>query len=297
MKKVISRLIHTFVPKAILAFLFPNKYSNNYYYNRFITVDDEIAGKPFQLYFRKDSFMEAVILEKGLYGKWEKESLKIWSHLAKESNVIIDIGANTGIFSMIAQNNNENANVIAIEPVDVNYGVLTQNLTQNKFPIKAEKIALSDKEGVAKMFMLKNQLNYMTSVNDDRYALHPEIKGNTQVVEIEVPIKPFSHVFDKYNLKNIDLIKIDVEGHEITVLNAMLPYIEKYKPAILIEIIGDENAKVLNEMFKKLNYLFISIDEENLSKQVDKMWDNNHHNFLICDEKTIHFLKSKMLVA
>jgi FkbM family methyltransferase len=296
MKKIISKAIHTLIPKVVLAFLFPQKYSNKYYYNRFISVEDEIAGKPFKLYFRRDSFMEAVILQHGLYGKWEKESLKIWAQLAKKSNVILDIGANTGIFSMLAQNNNSNAKVIAIEPVNVNHNVLTQNLIENKFPIQAEKVALSDKQGLAKMFMLKDQLNYMTSVNDDRYALHPEIKGNSEVVEIEVPIQPFSYIYEKYKLEKIDLIKIDVEGHEITVLNGMMPYIAKHKPAILIEIIGDENAEILTEMFNKLDYKYIAIDEEGLSLQVDKMWDNDHHNFLICENQTIDYLKSKSLV-
>ena len=296
MKKIISKLIHSTIPMPVLAFLFPKKYSNNYYYNRFITIDDEIAGKPFQVYLRRDSFMEAVILQHGLYGKWEKESLKIWAHLAKRSKVIFDIGANTGIFSLLAQNNNNEAQIIAIEPVNVNFDVLSQNIKQNLFPISAEKVALSDKEGMAKMFMLKDQLNYMTSVNDDRYALHPEIKGNTEVVEIEVPIRPFSAIFDKYKLSNIDLIKIDVEGHEITVLNGMMSYLKMYKPAILIEVIGDDNALQLNTMFGEIGYSYISINEEDKSKVVNKLWDNNHHNFLVCDSTTIDFLKSVNLV-
>ena len=136
----------------------------------------------------------------------------------------------------------------------------------------------------------------MTSVNDDRYALHPEIQGNNEVVEIEVPIKPFSYIYDKHHLEKIDLIKIDVEGHEISVLKGMLPYLEKYKPAIIIEIIGDENAEVLNTMFKKLEYEFISIDEVNISVVVDKLWDNDHHNFLLCNKSTLTFLQSINLV-
>ncbi len=296
MKKVISKIIHAIMPKSLLLFLVPEKNRNKDYFNRFIDVEDEITCKTFQLYFRKDSFMEAVILRHGLYGKWEKESLKIWAQLAKKSSVIFDIGANTGIYSILAQNNNEKASVIAIEPISENFEVLTQNIIQNKFNIHAEKVALSDKAGVAKMFMLKDRLNYMTSVNDNRYASHPEVIGNAEVVEIEVPIQPFSYVYEKYKLEKIDLIKIDVEGHEITVLNGMMPYIEKHKPAILIEVIGDENAVVLTTMFKKLNYTFISIDEQNLSKQVDKLWDNNHHNFLICDVETVQLLRNKLLV-
>lgn len=264
--------------------------------NRFIKVNDTIADKSFQLFLREDSFMEKVILEKGIYGEWEKESLKIWSFLSKHSKVIIDIGANTGIYSMLAQNNNPKAKIIAIEPVKINFEVLSKNIRQNKFSIIAEKVALSDKQGTAKMYMLKDRLNYMTSVNDDRYENAPHVKLNYEVVEIEVPIKPFSFIFKKNQLDRIDLIKIDVEGHEITVLNGMLSYIGKYRPVLLIEIIGDENAIAINEMFKSLDYKFVSIDEVNTSTIVEKLWDNNHHNFLLCHKETISILQQNKLV-
>lgn len=291
MKRSIKKLIKTIFPNFVLQFLFPSKFI----YNKFFSVNDIIAKKPFYLFLREDSFMEKVILEKGLYGEWEKESLKIWAALSKNAKTILDIGANTGIFSMIAQNNNEDANIIAVEPVNVNYEVLSKNIKRNNFKIQAEKVALSDKEGTAKMFMLKDRLNYMTSVNDDRYEAAPHVKGDYEVVEIEVPIKPFTYLLNKFNLLKIDLIKIDVEGHEIAVINAMLPYLEKYKPVLLIEVIGDDNAILLNEIFQKLDYKYISMDEQHTSKVVDKLWDNQHHNFLICHDATIDYLVNKNL--
>jgi hypothetical protein len=76
----------------------------------------------------------------------------------------------------------------------------------------------------------------------------------------------------------------------------MLPYLEKHKPTILIEIIGDENAETLNAMFNKMGYEFISINEVDQSVVVDKLWDNNHHNFLVTNRQVINFLKEKQLV-
>ncbi len=293
--RILKKYIKKLIPDFVLQNLSKNKLDQNSF-NKFFAVKDTIAKKKLHLFLRKDSFMEKVIYKHGLYGDWEKESLKIWAELSKKSQTIIDIGANTGIYSLLAQNNNSNAKVIAIEPVDLNYSILSKNIEKNKFPILSEKIALSDQEGTAKMFMLKDRLNYMTSINDNRYDLHPEIKGNSEVVEIEVSMKPFSYVYKKHNLDKIDLIKIDVEGHEITVLNSMMTYLEKYKPSIIIEIIGEDNAEILNEMFSKLDYEFISIDEENKSKKVNKLWDNEHHNFLICGKETVSYLQSIGLV-
>ncbi len=265
-------------------------------YNGFIKTRDSIANKNIFLYLRKDSFMEAVIHKSGLYGDWEKESLKIWAYLSKKSDVIFDIGANTGIYSIIAKSNNKKSTVIAIEPIDLNYDVLNKNISKNNLKIFTEKVALSDKEGVANMYMLKDKLNYMTSVNDDRYAMHPEIKGNNEVVEVKVPIKPFSDVYEKYSLQKLDLIKIDVEGHEIPVIRNMIFFIEKFKPSILIEIIGDDNALIINELFSNLGYKFVSIDENFKSKVVEKLWDNDHHNFLLCTDEVITYLRQENLV-
>jgi FkbM family methyltransferase len=232
-----------------------------------------------------------------LYGSWEKESLKIWAELAKISHTVVDVGANTGIYSLLAKNNNPGSVVLAIEPVDINFEVLSMNIKENEFDILAEKVALSDKEGTAVMFMLKDRLNYMTSVNDNRYAGHPEIQGDAQIVQISVPTIPFSVIHTKHHLGKVDLIKIDVEGHEIAVLKAMLQFIEEFKPVILLEVIGEENAVALDTFFRGLGYRFVCIDEINKSRVVDLLWNNNHHNFLICHDSTIAYLRGKGLVA
>ncbi len=292
---MIKEIILNVTPKWLLAILFPHRFGNKL--PMFIQTFDSIANKGLKLYLREDSFMERVIRQTGLYGDWEKESLKIWATLSKQANTIIDIGANTGIFSLIAKNNNANATVIAIEPINTNFDVLSKNIKKNKLDIIAEKVALSDKKGIATMFMLKDLLNYMTSVNDNRYDLHPEIRNNHPVVEVKVPTDTFESIFNKHRLSKLDLIKIDVEGHEIAVLNNMLPLIEKYKPAILIEIIGDDNAAQIQQIVAPFNYSFVSIDEVNLSYEVDKLWDNDHHNFLLCNKTIIKTLKDAGLVS
>jgi FkbM family methyltransferase len=297
MRKIIAQIIKIAVPAKILKILFPARFVSTPADRRFVSIKDSIAGKPFEMYLREDSMIERFLLSKGLFGHWEKESLRIWAELSKNAKTIIDIGANTGVFTMVAKNNNPGATMVAIEPVEVNFSVLSQNIQQNQFSVHAENVALSNADGTAKMFMLKDKLNYMTSVNDNRYAVDSEIQANVEVVEIEVPIKRFSYINDKYKLGRIDLVKIDVEGHEVAVLNAMLPFIKESKPIILIEVIGDENAKIMDNMFKDIGYRYVSIDEISKSVVVNKLWDNDHHNFLICHDSTIEFLRGKGLIA
>jgi FkbM family methyltransferase len=296
------RFLYKIAPSKKQYVIFVKKIFNDYYEPSFIPegffkIKDVISGRPISMFIRSDSMIERQIFWGGLYGSWEKESLKIWAALCPDANTILDIGANTGMFSLLAKAHNQQAQVYAIEPIDINFEVLTKNMEKNKFSIHAIKAALSNVSGTAKMYMIKDRLNYMTSINDNRYLVHPQTPNSSDVIEVEVPTISFKDIEIKYKLPKIDLVKIDVEGHEIPVLENMYQRIKEDRPVILVEVIGDENAVALNNMFIPLGYKFISIDEENQSRVVDKLWDNEHHNFLLCDDKIIRSLQIKGLVS
>ena len=65
----------------------------------------------------------------------------------------------------------------------------------------------------------------MTSVNSNRYEGNPEIIQGKEIVEVIVPIQIFSNLYEKHHFKSLDLIKIDVEGHEVEVIESMMEYI------------------------------------------------------------------------
>lgn len=255
-----------------------------------VTVYDELSDTTFKLMLRDDCYIEKEIQQFGLYGYFEKESLKLWAKLCVKSNVIIDVGANTGVYSILAKSNNRHSQVLAIEPISTNFQVLTSNVKLNKFEINCEQVALSDENGTAKMYMFKDKLNYMTSINSNRYEGNPDIIQGKEIVEVEVPLERFSVLFDKYKFPSLDLIKIDVEGHEVQVLSSMISLIEQFRPNILVEILSDEVATSLNLIFKDLGYYYIEIDEVNMPKLVSKLNDNHHHNYLLCNEITFAFL-------
>ena len=61
-------------------------------------------------------FLENQLFWDGIYG-FEHNSTRLWQELSKNSNTIFDIGANTGIYTLIAKTTNSNANIYAFEPV------------------------------------------------------------------------------------------------------------------------------------------------------------------------------------
>ena len=266
------------------------------HFSNIIHIKDESSNQSFKMQTFVDSYIENEIATFGLYGRFEKESLRIWAFLSKYSHNIIDVGANTGIYSMLAKTNNNQANVLAVEPIDYNFKVLKSNINLNNYSVFTEKVALSNVNGEAKMFMFKDRLNYMTSVNENRYIHNPHVIEGKEIIETIVPLVRFEVLFERYQFNGIDLMKIDVEGHEIEVLSSLEYFLDKFHPTILIEVISDSIANGVQNILSKYNYMYIAIDEESKPKLVDKIWDNNHHNFLICTKEIVRILKENDLI-
>lgn len=262
-----------------------------------VKIKDRVSHKHFTLMWRPDGYAETQIFRHGLYGSWERRSLLIWAHLSADVAEILDIGANTGIYSLLARTNNPHATIVAVEPIPINAAALESNIVANNANIIVERVALSDREGVGVMYMLEDRVNYMTAINHDRYALHPEIVGSSKVVPIQVPIATWSTVQGKYNVSNPQLIKIDVEGHEVEVLHTLYDHIRARRPTLLLEIMSSINASRINTMLDGLGYAFISIDEKSHSAvRVSSLWDNDHQNFLLCRPEIAQKLVARGLV-
>ena len=78
---------------------------------------------------------------------YEQTSIDVWRRLATKASVIVDGGAHTGLYSLIAGAVNPSAAILAFEPLPAVYDRLVGNMRLNLFHIKAERLALSDASG------------------------------------------------------------------------------------------------------------------------------------------------------
>ena len=216
----------------------------------------------------------------GVYGGWEKISLQLWIKLCENANYIFDIGANTGLYSLIAKAINKNSEVYAYEPVERVFEKLKYNNWINSFNIHCSSYAISNKNGKAIIYDDPNAEHiYSVTVNKNMFS--PEIP----VVEKEIKTITLDTVIEKENINRIDLIKIDVETHEPEVLEGYAKYIKEHQPSILIEILNDEVGKKVESLVKNINYLYFNIDENKGIKKVDGISKSDYYNYLLCSEE------------
>jgi FkbM family methyltransferase len=219
--------------------------------------------------------IENEIFWSGLTGGWEKISMQLWIALCKNSNSILDIGANTGIYSLVAKSINPASNVYAFEPVDRVFEKLVTNDHLNSFDIKNYKFAFSNYDGVAIIYDTSSEHVYSVTVNKNT-------SDNPNVIEQKISVKKLSTWIRETGIKNIDLIKLDVETHEPEVLEGMEDYLQKFQPTLLIEVLSDEFGAKIQEKIKNINYLYFNIDEMGKPKRVKDIVKSDYYNYLIC---------------
>jgi FkbM family methyltransferase len=148
----------------------------------------------------------------------------------EEESIFFDVGANEGLYGMKASESVNPNNVYLFEPIPVLY----KNLKLLLKKAKHFKIALSN-EVSDKQFKIPyiNNVEYQTRGTLNTTYVE---KDESKVQIIDVKTDTLDNFVKEQNVKRIDLIKIDVEGHENTVLEGGKSTLENSKPVLFVEI-------------------------------------------------------------
>jgi FkbM family methyltransferase len=225
--------------------------------------------------------VENTIFWEGLESSWEGTSLSLWSRLCEDAQVILDVGANTGVYSLVAKAVNPRARVIAFEPVRRVFEKLEANCKLNGYDIECVEKALSNSDGKAKIYDVPSEHVYSVTVNRN---LHDP---GVPVIETEIETIRLSRFMETHPRPfKADLIKLDVETHEPEVLEGMGACLERDRPAMLVEILDDEVARRVEALVAGKGYLYYNIPETGTPRRQDRLTRSDDFNFLLCDPKT-----------
>ncbi len=161
---------------------------------------------------------------------FEYETLKIFTDFIKPGDVVLDIGANIGLYTLVASKKvGDDGCVIAFEPTSQTFQLLLENITLNKLHnIITVKEALAD---VKKPVIMQRPIGINSGYED---AFH-------QIVEASVDDEGaiFTNTLDQYvadhQLKRIDIIKIDIEGAELLFFKGAKHTLMQLKPTLIFE--------------------------------------------------------------
>jgi FkbM family methyltransferase len=139
--------------------------------------------------------------------------MPIMPALLHAGSTFVDVGANIGYFSLVAAGLvGPSGRVIAVEPIPRTFQALTSNIALNAVShIQAERVALGAANGTLTLYLppLERHQDYLIS------AL--PIQGG-DAVPVSVPALTLDAACEHWSVGAVDLMKIDVEGHEPDVI-------------------------------------------------------------------------------
>ncbi len=153
----------------------------------------------------------------------------------REGQIVLDVGAHIGAFALRASKFvGPSGLVIAIEPEPENFRLLVDNCALNHaVNIRPYNIALSSSPGTRKLRVYGRGRTMIHSIEDGGPPDEPQ--HGTGYRSVEVDCETLDSLSHRLGLKKIDVIKIDVEGHEISLLEGGIRVLENFRPDVVVE--------------------------------------------------------------
>jgi FkbM family methyltransferase len=204
----------------------------------------------------------------------EEESLNYWACFvsgAAHDSIVLDIGSYVGLFSFVAAAIRPDIKAVAFEASTVTFGRLLENIRWNNFDLRVvpANLAASDQKGFVTFPHSYGILSMSPgeSIRDDEKFDHTQVAAS---VPLDAMLNEQHDLPDYLNstgipfgpLKNIAAIKIDVEGHELSVLKGARTLITRFRPPIICESLSDEASLNLHHFFDAIGYRSVIIQGE-----------------------------------
>lgn len=203
-------------------------------YRVYGTIVLNVLNIKFKVYCEGDDH----IANELFYGlNYEKAEFRLIQSLVPKSKFFVDVGANTGIFSLFVNGVNPQIHITSLEPHPANYKRLLKNIGLNDAKTHALPVALGDVTRSIPFTVPKDEtLATISSANSEFTQNFSSVPLKT----INVSQVTLDSLIGHYPISEIDLIKVDVEYYELQVLQGAIRVLSELRPCLLVEILNYE---------------------------------------------------------
>lgn len=208
--------------------------------NRLLRFSRRLAGRDMHVQCRRGGLQWALDLNEGidlsiyLLGAYEPRTLRAYARLIRPGAVVFDIGANIGAHTLhFARLVGPNGRVYAFEPTDFACAKLRANLALN--PALAPRVSLQQFFLVADRTVAPPAAVAASwPVADDTgdvNAWHGRDEDSHQATAVTA-----DDFCAEAGLTRLDFVKLDVDGHEWSVLQGFRATLARFRPILVVEI-------------------------------------------------------------
>ncbi len=235
----------------------------------------------FKKIFLSEKYLLKKRLKRAIVKNYEKE-LSIIDHFKDKSKDAIDVGVYRGVYSY--KLSKEFNQIHSFEPNPLLFPYLNRYLTKIITNMTLYNYALSNKNELTNLKIPHRGKSIFKNNFEEIYKLGCATIHETNNFEkfnnYEVECKKLDDVIKD---KEISFIKIDVEGHELSVIEGANNIINKYKPTLLVEIEEKHTKKpILNTInkIKEFGYKVYFFKNNQINEIIDHKIPKEERNFI-----------------
>jgi FkbM family methyltransferase len=228
------------------------------------------------------------------FKKFEPEFAELIFLFAKNSENIIDIGANIGWYSLNFNSLEMVKTIHAFEPIPKTFNYLLKHIElNNSKKIISNNFALSESNGEVEFLWHDGELGASSMVNIRELESINNIKCKTMKLDDYVEQK---------NIK-VDFIKCDVEGSELLVFKGAEKVLNDSKPIIFCEMLRIHAKKFdfhPNEtilLLENYGYKCFSRNHNNNFEEIKEMTNETEETNFFFLHKTKHLSQIKTILS
>lgn len=138
--------------------------------------------------------------------------------------VLFDIGANIGDYTTYAAHLfHAQAEIHAFEPEEKSFKTLQKRMAEYKESVSCYPLALGQSQGLQSLFSQASDTS--TAASFFKYSI--EKWAIPDIIEYQVEVTTLDSFCEQYDIRHIDLLKLDVEGYEFHILTGAQEMIER----------------------------------------------------------------------
>ena len=156
------------------------------------------------------------------------------------SDIIIDVGAHIGLFSLLVSQFCKTGKIFSFEPIRENFDLLVSNLAlnhiENVFPFN---VGVSKKSGKLNLFL-----------NNDQSAHSVFPKGSESITVEAISLQK---IFDEKQISSCKLLKLDCEGAEYDIIDSLpVEYLDKIQNMAIEYHLADTKPELIKNLILKI---------------------------------------------
>lgn len=209
----------------------------------------------------------------------EKFALELFCKIAVQTDTVLDIGANTGLFAIATAMVNPKAKVHAYEIVPEVYVHLFRNLARNDLlgRVVPHCYGIGEEGGRARM-----PVDTSGSSSPSAFSSHMQFSNG-----VEIPFHSLNELIPSFRGSKTMLLKIDVESTEGDIFRHADRFLAEWHPDMLCEILPNApDVEMIGRLLKDLGYQFYKIQNGKLVLQERLAADFDFHDWLFTTKKS-----------